>query len=202
MFGRNQIFRALGWTMCVAIVTSLSLLACSQGEDVKARDEVFGVDPQALSAEDLFSGIFFGVGPAAPLCPEEHSKVTDESTAAEFVALLKEKEPAFLPQFRADVTSGDALRVDRAVGDALDAATRLSSVVSPVAGADGVIVVDVDTLNKSQNADNTKSDQKGEHKSFLADRVFDRVLESRLYRTDLVRNLTQDLAAGGGLIGR
>ncbi|MDC0741952.1 hypothetical protein [Polyangium mundeleinium] len=201
MFTQNQVVRALGWVTCGAIVASLALVACSKGDDVEARDGVSSVDPQELSAEELFSGIFFGVGPAAPLCPEGHSNAADEGDADEFVALLKAKEPAFLPQFRADVTSGDALRVDRAVGDAVDAATRLSSVVSPVAGADGVIVVDVDTLNKNQNSDSTKDTQKGDHKSFLSDRVFDRVLESRLYRSELVRELSRDLAVGG-LVGR
>jgi hypothetical protein len=144
------------------------------GEATHSRDEVSHADPQELSAEELFTGIFFGVGPAAHLAADVHAPA-DEGEVAEFVALLKEKEPGLLPQFKTDVTSGDAVRVERALGSAAESVTNLGSAAGDFSPRAGAALI------------------------FIFDRggVFDQVLADQLFRDDLARNVSRSLAVEG-----
>ena len=156
--------------LCFAWVTS----GCDSST---SAPEAPAFDASALSGEDLFSGLVLGDGPAAFAVPElwgahdvrgaiaERGARSEGDAAvalaearAAVVAYVAEADPAFFDRFKADITSGSPLRVQRALQET--ATTVLSEFVSArrrvddgavvIYYVDGQVILDVD-LNVDMN---------------------------------------------------
>ncbi|MFF4616633.1 hypothetical protein [Nonomuraea jabiensis] len=93
--------------------------------------------PPEFGGEELFMGLFLDQGPVAQAFPDlkgPHSGVRwTPREAQDLTARMKRLDPAFFATFKADITSGDRIRVSRAS----DAAGQLAARAS-IGGTGGV----------------------------------------------------------------
>jgi hypothetical protein len=137
--------------MRLAIVgTALALSALSAASTAEATPQ-----PEDYSGEDLFMGLFLNEGPAAQAfseltaphsgvqwAPEEARSLTDR---------MKALDPAFFATLKADLTSGDRLRVRQAADAAGELAARAMPRTTAAGNPQGNYIVVHRTVMKNQH---------------------------------------------------